>query len=289
MPDDAATARSGLATTILETSIRFPTMAAVHANLHETYGIPEWYRDSPDRDEIGDLVVRRVGALLMAAAPEGWRRLDLMAAMSGSARQVTFTAVLPDGSSRRVDPPDDLDFLLTELRELKNEPGLGSWLSVRLTVDPDGTYTVWFNFAQDPRWDPPLEPAAYQRDLDAFPRDDEWVPYWYRERMAGRQPVGAVPIGPADATNLETEVFSELKFLLPAGWDALRLDALAGDGGVDVTATVTSVLGATSRWVPPPVIPALLSRHRQTDGAAWTSARLEMRYPGEHQADFRAS
>src|SRR4051812_44927809 len=42
-----------------------PTMAAVPANLHETYGIPEWYWDSPDRDEIADLVVRRAGALLM--------------------------------------------------------------------------------------------------------------------------------------------------------------------------------------------------------------------------------
>jgi hypothetical protein len=286
MPDDAAIAPPALATKILETSTRIPTMAAMSANLHETYGIPEWYWDSPDRDEIADLVVRRVGALLMAAAPEGWRRLDLVAAMSVSARQVVPTAVLPDGSARRVDPPDDLDFLLTELRELKNEPGLGTWLSVRLTVDPDGAYAVWFNFAQDPRWDPPLEPAAYRRDLDAFPRDDQWVPYWYRERMAGRQPVDTVPVGPVDAARLADEVFSELKFLLPAGWDALRLDALARDGGLHLTATVTSVVGATSRWEPPPVIPALLSQHRETDGAAWTSARLDMRYPVEQQADF---
>jgi hypothetical protein len=34
---------------------------------------------------------------------------------------------------------------------VKNEVGLGTWLSVRPTVDPDGAYAVWFNFAQDPR------------------------------------------------------------------------------------------------------------------------------------------
>jgi hypothetical protein len=268
-------------------------MAAMPVNLHETYGIPEWYWDSPDRDEIADLVVRRTGALLMATAPAGWQRLDLVAAVSVSARQVAPTAVLADGSLRRVDPPEDLAFLLTELRELKNEPGLGTWLSVRLIVDPDGTYTVWFNFAQDPRWDPPLEPAAYQRDLDAFPRDDQWVPYWYRERMAGRQPVATVPIGSPEGAGLRDEVFSELLFLLPPGWDALRLDANArdgdGDGDLALTATVTSVLGATSPWDPPAVVPALLSQHRAADGAGWRSAHLEMRYPSERQADFNTA
>lgn len=259
-------------------------MAVMSEDLHAEYGIPEWYWDSPDRDEIADLVVRRVGGLLMAGAPDGWRRLDLAAAVTVSDRQVVVTAVLPDGY-RQVEPPADLDFLITELRELKNEVGLGTWLSVRLTVDPDGTYAVWFNFAQDPRWDPPLAAESYRRDLDAFPRDDQWVPHWYRERMAGRQPVGAIPIGVPDLATLEKEMFSELTFLLPAGWETLRLNS----NGPTTTAEVTSVLGDTAPWQPPAAVTDLLAQHRAAARVGWISARLEMRHPAERRAEFVAA
>jgi hypothetical protein len=69
-------------------------MAAVSEELHAGYGIPEWYWDSPDRDEIADLVVRRVGGLLMAAGPDRWRRLD-PAEAGGSSHRPTSTSCSP--------------------------------------------------------------------------------------------------------------------------------------------------------------------------------------------------
>ncbi|PRX46538.1 hypothetical protein B0I33_107115 [Prauserella shujinwangii] len=136
-------------------------------------------------DDPADALLRRIGAQLIAVAPEGWRRIDFTATMATMVEDFALTVVLPDGGTPPVDPPPGIKPDLMDLRHRMYEPGRGTWLSLRLVIDPPGSYVVDFNFDLDPRWDPPVPDVVFQRDFEAYPRDPAHVPGWLRERLAG--------------------------------------------------------------------------------------------------------
>jgi hypothetical protein len=146
---------------------------------------PPWYPPpGPElREADEDQVVRWIGGWLMDAAPEGWRRIDMTVWAASTLEEISLAVVMPEGSPTLIEPPPDVSPLLFELRQKKYMRGRGTWLSLRLVIEPDGAYRVLYNFDSDPHWDPPVETAVFDHEFDTFPREEEWIPAWYREGL----------------------------------------------------------------------------------------------------------
>lgn len=95
----------------------------------------------------------------------------------------------PDGSFAHAKPPDSILALTDELRRVMYEPGKGAWFSARWTIACEGgetpTTNVAFNYDDEPVWRWPAHPGLYAIDLETFPRDEERVPAWLRQKVTG--------------------------------------------------------------------------------------------------------
>lgn len=134
-----------------------------------------------------DELTKGVATLLARAAPAGWKRIDLKALANVAVSDIALTVVLQDGSSPPAELPRDVIPMVGELRSIMYRPGAGTWLSMRLMMDPPGAYYVSFNSDFDPLWEPDLTAAEWAQDLTAFPRDDEHTPEWLRSRLQEAQ------------------------------------------------------------------------------------------------------
>ncbi|WP_370968604.1 hypothetical protein [Amycolatopsis sp. cg9] len=235
-------------------------------------------------------MVRWIGGWLMDAAPEGWRRIDMTVRLTAAVEEIALAVVMPDGAAARMEPPPDVSPLLFELRNKKYVRDRGTWLSLRLVIEPDGEYRVSYNFDLDPLWDPPLEADVWQQDFEAYFRDEEWTPAWYREGIKG-EAGGERP--PDDPNALLKNVADYLKFTLPAGWDYVQLQYRAVGDHEESGAVVHSITGTVYPWTPPEQVLDLLRRHRAaslSDGrGTWVSLKYEMRFPDSVKAQFNAT
>ena len=95
----------------------------------------------------------------------------------------------PDGSFAHAKPPDSILALTDELRRVMYEPGKGAWFSARWAIACEGgetpTTNVVFNYDDEPVWRWPAHPGLYAIDLETFPRDEERVPAWLRQKVNG--------------------------------------------------------------------------------------------------------
>jgi hypothetical protein len=233
-----------------------------------------WYSEpSPAlREADEDQVVRWIGGWLMDAAPEGWRQVDLTVRLTSMVEEISPVVVMADGGTRPLEAPADVSSLLFELRQKKYMRGRGTWLSLRMLLESTGDYGITYNFDQDPLWDPPVGADVYTHDLETFPRDDEWVPAWYRQRM-NAEATAADLRTPDEPDALLQGVLNYLRFALPPGWDHLHLEY-----GEETTATVTSRDGVTRPWTPPEQVIDLVRRHREVSGT-WQRLTYELRFP----------
>jgi hypothetical protein len=97
----------------------------------------------------------------------------------------------PDGSFAHVRPPDSVLSLTDELRRVMYEPGKGAWFSARWTIasgevdEEKNPPQIVFNYDDEPVWRWPAHPGLYALDLETFPRDDDRVPAWLRQKVNG--------------------------------------------------------------------------------------------------------
>lgn len=95
----------------------------------------------------------------------------------------------PDGSFAHARPPDSILALTDELRRVMYEPGKGAWFSARWTIACEGgetpTTNVVFNYDDEPVWRWPAHPGLYALDLETFPRDEDRIPTWLRQKVNG--------------------------------------------------------------------------------------------------------
>lgn len=97
----------------------------------------------------------------------------------------------PDGSFAHARPPDSVLSLTDELRRVMYEPGKGAWFSARWTIasseadEEKNRPQIVFNYDDEPVWRWPAHPGLYAIDLEKFPRDDDRVPGWLRQKVNG--------------------------------------------------------------------------------------------------------
>lgn len=95
----------------------------------------------------------------------------------------------PDGRVDYALPPDSVLPLIDELRRVMYQPGKGAWFSARWTITNGGgngekiSANVAFNYDDEPVWRRPAHPGLYALDLETFPRDEESIPDWLRQKV----------------------------------------------------------------------------------------------------------
>lgn len=137
-----------------------------------------------DEQERHDVLMQRIGNLLLDVAPSDFRRIDVLVKMTVAVQDAEITVYLQDGSTPEVLPPVGLDAAFAELRQLLYRPDRGTWFSARCVVNAPSRIDINYNLDHDPLFMPPVPASGFARDLRAFPREDEFVPDWLFERLA---------------------------------------------------------------------------------------------------------
>ncbi|MBB5954981.1 hypothetical protein FHS29_001551 [Saccharothrix tamanrassetensis] len=137
----------------------------------------------PTSEQRHDELLQRIGGLLLDAAPEDFRRIDLLVRMTVSVQDLALTVYRPDGSTPEVLPPEELTAAFQEMRQVLYQPGRGAWFSCRCVVNAPVRIDITYNFDHDPQFSPPVPAADFARDLKVFPRDEAFVPDWLRAKL----------------------------------------------------------------------------------------------------------
>ena len=66
--------------------------------------------------------------------------------------------------------------------------GSGAWFSATFRVvrekSGEASANASFNYDEEPEWYFSVDPGQYAIDLEDFPRDEENIPDWLRERLS---------------------------------------------------------------------------------------------------------
>ncbi|WP_158844599.1 hypothetical protein [Saccharothrix deserti] len=137
----------------------------------------------PTSEQRHDELLQHIGGMLLDAAPEGFRRIDLLVRMTVAVQDAALKVYMPDGSTPEVVPSEGLNAAFQEMRQVLYQPGRGAWFSARCVVNAPARIDITYNFDHDPRFDPPVPAADFARDLQAFPRDEAYIPDWLRAKL----------------------------------------------------------------------------------------------------------
>ena len=140
---------------------------------------PEQVLRSPKERETVNGAVRA----LRSAAPSGWERLDFEFRATVGIDSASLEVEGPDGERRQAMPPGQAVGKMDELRRVMYRRDKGAWFTARLQIERSGHFSAEFDYDGEPDFTPPLTPSAYALDLDRFPRTEENIPDWLRDKL----------------------------------------------------------------------------------------------------------
>jgi hypothetical protein len=144
---------------------------------------PQPVMDQAEQDQL----IRQVGRALLTLAGEGWKQVRAEYRSAGRHIEVDVFVTGPDGTTRSMRPPMQVVEGLGKLRQGMYRPGRGTWLSAVYSLDPPSRFSVDFEPDIEPRWRRVPPPIGFADELRFFPRKDEHIPDWLRQRL---QPPG---------------------------------------------------------------------------------------------------
>ena len=133
-------------------------------------------------------LIREIASLLPQRVDGEWAELlfidNRLSMVADGSLSVTFS----DGTSGEAFPPREISDLLKELRDVMYSRGSGTWFSASFRVvreeSGETSANASFNYDEEPEWYFPVDPGQYAIDLEDFPRDEENIPGWLRERLS---------------------------------------------------------------------------------------------------------
>ncbi|GAA3869661.1 hypothetical protein GCM10022243_38890 [Saccharothrix violaceirubra] len=149
--------------------------------------------DAPPNEQDQEQLVRRLGRAMLPALPPDWRRVRAEYRAAGRHIEVDLAFAGPDGQWRPIRPPMDVVRLFGELRVVMHTPDRGTWLSAVYEIEAPSAFAVDFNAEDEPRWRNAPPVIGFQDELRTFPRADDRIPDWLRERL-GLPPLRAVEL-----------------------------------------------------------------------------------------------
>ncbi|MFC4003897.1 ferredoxin [Prauserella oleivorans] len=132
-------------------------------------------------------LIGQIGRALATAVPPGWRRMRVEYRAAGRHVEADLAVTGPDGVAVPARPPAEAVQLLGRLRTGMYEPGRGTWLTAVLEFSPEVPPQPTFVLDDEPRWRRVPPPIGFQDELRFFPRAEQHIPGWWRQR-AGLPP-----------------------------------------------------------------------------------------------------
>ncbi|MFD0491280.1 hypothetical protein ACFQ0O_34315 [Saccharopolyspora spinosporotrichia] len=120
---------------------------------------------SPEEQE---QAARRIGVLLLQAAPEDWQEITVEYRATGEYHDLLGEVTTPDGTARSWEPPEELRGIFEQLRDGMYRPDVGTWLSALYVVERPSSYRIDINFDSEPRWQRP-SPRRLRRRAPPVP------------------------------------------------------------------------------------------------------------------------
>jgi len=147
--------------------------------MSEENKVPSLIRQGQLTDEISALLPQRV---------EGpWARLVYQHRRLTATAEGQLRVYREDGSSGTAFSPREVRRLFEELRSVMYVETVGTWFSAEwfLTRPTDGEIgvDVNFNYELEPEWNTPVDPVMYALDLEKFPRSEESIPTWLKDKL----------------------------------------------------------------------------------------------------------
>ncbi|MEU4763202.1 hypothetical protein AB0H12_08090 [Actinosynnema sp. NPDC023794] len=138
---------------------------------------------TPLTEQEQNQLVKQIGRAMLPALPPDWQRIRAEYRAAGRHIEVDLAFAGPDGQWRPVRPPMDVVQLFGQLRAGMYEPVRGTWLSAVYEIEAPAAFSVDFNADDEPRWRNPPPVIGFQDELRTFPRQDERIPPWLRQRV----------------------------------------------------------------------------------------------------------
>ncbi len=127
-------------------------------------------------------ILTQIGGRILDEAPEGWTRLTYRAQSVIDHGSSELIVEFGDGTSRREFPPAGMGLMIDELRAGMYQEGKGTWFSFEYVITPPGRFNVTYNYDEDPGITFPTA-FGFTNDLKYFPRDEEYMTDWLREKL----------------------------------------------------------------------------------------------------------
>jgi hypothetical protein len=130
-------------------------------------------------------LVSEIGAVIRQAWTGDWTTATYRTRAVAGYQEDELQVRLVDGTQRRERPPRGLVVLAEKLRDVMYRLGAGTWWSATFAVNSSGEVSANFDYDAEPAWVDEIDRAWYAQDLNKYPRDDDAIPTWLRERLAG--------------------------------------------------------------------------------------------------------
>ncbi|MFD0205304.1 MULTISPECIES: hypothetical protein [Saccharothrix] len=154
---------------------------------------------TPLTEQEQNQLVKQIGRAMLPALPPGWQRIRAEYRAAGRHIEVDLAFAGSDGQWRPVRPPMDVVQLFGQLRAGMYEPVRGTWLSAVYEIEAPAAFSVDFNADEEPRWRNAPPVIGFQDELRTFPRQDDRIPPWLRQRV-GLPPLPDPPSEPEPET-----------------------------------------------------------------------------------------
>ncbi|MFD7655119.1 hypothetical protein ACFV4N_14185 [Actinosynnema sp. NPDC059797] len=138
---------------------------------------------TPLSEEEQTRLIKHLGRAMLPVLPQGWQRVRAEYRAAGRHIEVDLAFAGPDGQWRPVRPPMDVVQLFGRLRAGMHQPDRGTWLSAVYEIEAPAAFSVDFNADEEPRWRNAPPVIGFQDELRAFPRQDDRIPDWLRQRV----------------------------------------------------------------------------------------------------------
>ncbi|WP_158852009.1 hypothetical protein [Saccharothrix deserti] len=167
---------------------------------------------TPLTEQEQNQLVKQIGRAMLPALPPGWQRVRAEYRAAGRHIEVDLAFAGPDGQWRPVRPPMDVVQLFGQLRAGMYQADRGTWMSAVYEIEAPAAFSVDFNAEDEPRWRNAPPVIGFQDELRTFPRQDERIPEWLRQRLGlpplptppPAEPETAAPGHPAQQGELRT-------------------------------------------------------------------------------------
>lgn len=130
-------------------------------------------------------LLQDITARLLQVLPPGWHQLIIEYQVIGAHIDVAVGVRSPDGVLQLWNPPAEVWRLFARLRKGMYRDGVGTWFAARFSIDPPDTFSINYNWQNEPAWGSPPPSEAYPVELSRFPRTEDNIPPWFRTHLAG--------------------------------------------------------------------------------------------------------